>query len=193
MKLSKRLEENIKEEVLKIIGKSGRPDWDIPHTLDSVNWMKKLVKAEGGNEKILVTTMYFHDCAYPKMKKGYSYDEISKIKREFDHAGEGAKKAKKILNKIGGYSDRETEKIAHLVENHNFHHNLDSHDRQLVFEADGLAQINWRECPPNFDKENCSKWMKKYLNIERPIHYWKTKTGRKYFKQLIKKNETYWN
>lgn len=192
MKLSKKLEDKIKVEVLKILENSGRPNWDIPHTLDSVKWMKKLVKNEGGNEKILVTAMYFHDSAYPKMKKGYSYDDIHKIKVKFDHAGEGAKVARKSLKKIGDFTDQEIEEVAYLVANHNYHHNIDSYDRQLVFEADGLAQINWRECPPNFDKENCLKWMKKYLSVERPMERWKTKTGRKYFRYLLKKSESYW-
>jgi hypothetical protein len=192
MKLSKKLEEKVRNEVSKSL-KKGRPDWDLPHTLDSVKWMKKLIKKEGGNEKILVTTMYFHDVGYYSLPKGYSYEDITRVKKERDHAKVGARMAGVILEKIGGFADSEIEKVMYLVARHSCHDNLDSHERQLVFEADGLAQINWYKVPPNFDKKNCLKWMKKYLNVERPLGRWKTKTGRKYFQQLLKKTETYWS
>lgn len=192
MKLSKKQESRVKKEVLRML-KKGRPDWDLPHTLDSVRWMKALVKKEGGNEKILVTAMYFHDVGYTSLPKGYSYEDVAKVKKERNHAKVGARMAGVILEKIGGYTDREIEKIMYLVKNHSSHDNLKTKDRQLVFEADGLAQINWHRVPPNFDKKNCLKWMKKYLNVERPMERWKTKTGKKYFSQLLKKSETYWD
>jgi hypothetical protein len=192
MKLSKKLEEKVKKEVSKALEK-GRPDWDLPHTLDSVRWMKKLVEKEGGNEKILVTAMYFHDIGYRSLSRGYSYEDIVKVKKERDHAKVGARMAGVILEKIGGYTDREIEKIMYLVKNHSRHDNLDSKERQLIFEADGLAQINWQKVPPNFDKKNCLQWMKKYLEIERPIERWRTITGRRFFKQLLKKTKVYWD
>lgn len=192
MKLGRKLENRVKKEVLKML-KKGKPDWDLPHTLDSVKWMKKLVKYEGGNEKVLVTAMYFHDVGYTSLPRGYSYEDVTKVKKERDHAKVGARMAGVILEKIGGYTDREIEKIIHLVRLHSRHTNIKSRERQLVFEADGLAQINWHECPPNFDKKNCLEWLEKYLSVERPMKRWKTKTGKKYFRHLLKKSETYWD
>jgi HD superfamily phosphodiesterase len=60
MKLDKETEGKLKAEALKYLEK-GKPGWDIPHTLASVYWMKRLIEKEGGDERILVTAMYLHD------------------------------------------------------------------------------------------------------------------------------------
>ncbi|MFA5925937.1 MAG: HD domain-containing protein [Parcubacteria group bacterium] len=189
MKLQKRLEEKLKKEVLAIL-ENGKENWDIPHTLDSVKWMRKLILGEGGNEKILVPAMYFHDIGYPHASDGYGFRKAMAMKKK--HAERGAKIAKKVLERIGGFSKEEIEKIAYLVRMHDKHENIESHERQLVFEADGLAQINWHESPPNFGKEDCLKFLDKYFRKERPPERWRTKTGKRHVRGLMKKSLKYW-
>lgn len=185
MKLDKKLEEKIKKEVIQILEKGGRPDWDIPHTLDSANWMKKLVKKEGGNEKILVTAMYFHDTGYPNLRKGYNMTEVFAAKKF--HAIEGEKNVKQNLKIIGGFSNQEIQKIAYLVRMHDKHRNLRSKDRKMVMDSDGLAQINWDAIPPNLDRENCVKFLDKYYEKERGNSHWHTDTARKFGTKLLDK------
>lgn len=189
MKINKKIEEKIKKEAVKLL-KNGKPNWDIPHTLDAVRWMKRLVKAEGGNEKVLVTVMYFHDTGYPILEKGYSFKESLESKKS--HALRGSLNARKILSKISNFSQEEINEVAFLVKNHDNHKNIKTHDRQLIFEADGLAQIDWKVVKPNFDKKNCLEWLEKYFEKERPENKWKTDTGKKYMKKLLKEAYNYW-
>jgi len=192
MKLEKTLEEKIKEEVVRLLEK-GKPDWDIPHTLSAVKWMKKLVDEGGADEKILVTAIYFHDTGYPELEKNYSFEESMAAKKM--HAARGAKFARDFMEKSDEFSKEEIEEICRLIENHDVHDNILENDlnRQLIFEADGLAQLDWEDCPPNFDKENCLKWIEKYFEVERPMNLWKTDLGLKNIVELREKAEVYWD
>jgi HD superfamily phosphodiesterase len=188
MKLSSTTEEKLKQEVISLLEK-GKPNWDIPHTIDSAKWMKRLVEKEGGNEKILVSAMYLHDIGYPELEAGYSFKQYMGIKMK--HAEKGAAFGDKILRKIGDYSEDEIKEITFFVLNHDKHDNLETHNRQLVFEADGLAQINWLEVKPSFNKADCQRFLDEYFEKERPEERWKTETGKRYRKELLKKAQQY--
>jgi hypothetical protein len=183
------LEEKIRNAVVEELAK-GRPNWDVPHTLDSVEWMKKLVGAEGGDEKVLVTAMYFHDTGYPILESGYSHDDAMQAKKS--HAQRGSEFAQKSLREVGQFSDQEIQRICYLVENHDRHDDIETLERQLVFEADGLAQINVDKCPPSFGKEEFKKFLTQYFQTERPRERWKTTTGRMYYEELLPKAIKYY-
>lgn len=178
MKLDSKIEEKIKKEAFNCF-KKGKPDWDISHCLCSGKWMKLLIEKEGGNERILLPAIYLHDTGYPELKKGYNFEELMISKK--NHAKQGAENSKKILSKLN-FTDEEIDKIYYLIANHDIHNNIKEHDRQLIYEADGLAQLDWKDCPPNFDKQNTLIWLEK-LYSEREI-YMKTKTGIKALKKL---------
>lgn len=192
MKLEEGSEEKIKEEVVSLLEK-GKPDWDIPHTLSAVKWMKKIVRETGADEKILVTAIYFHDTGYPELEKEYSFEESIIAKK--NHAKRGAIFARNFLETLSEFSEEDIVEICRLVENHDVHDNIGENDlnRQLIFEADGLAQLDWEACPPNFDKENCLKWIKKYFEVERPLKFWKTDLGLRNIVELKKRAEAYWD
>jgi hypothetical protein len=191
MKLDSSTEEKIKKIVVEKIGKGGRQDWDIPHTLCSVKWMKKLIFENGGNDKILVTAMYFHDTCYGEHKRGYDYEKSQEMKSM--HARNGAEFARKSLNELVNFTQKEINEVCRLVGNHDNHDDIQDENRQLVFEADGLAQIDWEDCPPNFDKDNCLKWLDKYFSVERPLSKWKTNLGKKSLQELQRKIKNYWD
>ena len=192
MKLEKEIEEKIKEAVLNKIGDGGRPDWDIPHTLCAVKWMKKLIDETGADERVLVPAIYFHDTGYPNLRRNYSYEEVMFAKKM--HAKRGAEFSRNVLETTSGFSEVEMREICRLVENHDVHSNILDNDlnRQLIFEADGLAQLDWENCPPNFDKENCLKWIKEYFEVERPLKYWRTGLGKRKIQEMRKKADIYW-
>ncbi|MFH1192027.1 MAG: hypothetical protein V1655_00985 [bacterium] len=183
MNLPQKIENKIKEEAIKFLEK-GKPDWDIPHTLTAVYWMKELIKKEGGNEKILIPAMYIHDTGYPILKKGYNYEDLMISKKS--HAERGGENAKNILSKFKIFTNSEIEEIVYLIKNHDIHNNLETKNRQLVFEADTLAQIDWEKVPPNFDKENFTIWLDKYFFGKRKApERIKTETGKKFLKKLM--------
>lgn len=179
MKLDKKIEAKIKKEAIKFL-KQGKPGWDIPHTLNAVRWIKKLIKLEGGDEKILIPAVYFHDTGYPPLKKGYNYKKLIDSKK--NHALIAVQNAKSVLKKLNYFTKKEIDRMCYLVKNHDLHHNIKEKDRQLLFEADTFAMINWQVLPPNFDKANTIKFMDNYFSLRKK--YLKTKTGKSIFDKL---------
>jgi len=186
-KLPAEIEESIKKEALKYLA-NGRGDWDIRHTLTAVKWMKRLADGEGGNEKILIPTMYFHDTGYEKLPYDYSHPECLEAKAS--HAVQSAKIAEKYLRNLDYFSDAETNEIVRLVLNHDIHDNISDLDRQLVFEADGLGQIDWYHCKPSYDKHNTELFMNTTFSKER-IPGFRTKTGKTYLETLLPLTKQY--
>ena len=187
MKLNKETEEKLKAEVLKYLEKT-KPGWGIPHTLASVYWIRKLIEKEGGDERILISTMYLHDIGYPRLRKGYSFDEVMQVKAE--HIVRGVKISKKILKKLR-YSSSEINKIVHLIEIHDKLDEISAKDEILVMEADSLAQIDTERVTPNLDRENHLKFLKHFKEERMPK--FKTQTGKKFLKQLLPIVENYFN
>jgi HD superfamily phosphodiesterase len=188
MKLNKKIEAKIKQKAIKLLG-IGRTNFDIRHTLCAVKWIKKLVKLEGGNEKILIPAIYFHDTGYDELPLGYNHQQCLALKKKKDHGEIGAELAKKYLARIKYFTKPEIEKIAYLVKNHNKHGNIKKLDRQLVFEADGFAQIDWSDCRPSYDKKNCVHFLK--TTFKHRKKYIKTKSGKKIVKNLLAKTKKY--
>ena len=68
-KLKKEIENLLRERVVKILEKD-KSKWTTQHTLRVVYWVKKLIKEEGGNERILVPAAYLHDIGYIEVDIG---------------------------------------------------------------------------------------------------------------------------
>ena len=195
MNLSKELEEKVKLEAMKYLEK-GKPNWDIPHTLRAVYWMKELIKREGGDEKILVTAMYLHDIGYPNLQEGYDFNDLINSKK--DHSKLGALEAEKVLGNLEEFSEDEINKISRLIANHDnkeliltLNPKADeySHNQILVRESDGLSKLDWYNVTPNFDKENVAKYLEYYK--QRTVPCFKTETGKKFLKEVMQKAEEY--
>jgi len=187
MKLEKQTEEKLKNKVLQFL-KKGRQGWDIPHALAAVHWIKKLIEKEGGDERILVPTMYLHDIGYTNLEKGYGLDDVMALKEA--HVKIAIKESEEILTDLG-FSETETKKIIDLIKHHDEFDNLDTHNGILVMEADSLAQIDWERVTPTFDKENCLDFLKDFREIRVPK--FKTKTGVHFLNIVLPKAEHYWD
>lgn len=187
MQLDSIIEEKIKKEAIRLLS-VGRTDWDVRHTLCAVGWMKKLIEKEGGDERILVPAIYFHDTGYEELKKGYSHEEC--LAAKLGHGRRGSENAKKFLMTLDYFTAEEIDRIIYLVLNHDVHDNVNETDRQLILEADGLGQIDWENCPPSYDKENCLKFLENTFKKDR-INYVKTETGKKFYGELLKKAYEY--
>ncbi|HNZ86684.1 MAG TPA: HD domain-containing protein [bacterium] len=177
----------LETEVLNIL-QNGRPDWDIPHTLTSVYYMKKLLKKEAGNEKILITTMYLHDIGYSWIRGDLSTrDNVKKSK--LDHMKNGVIFGRPILQKLG-YSEEESKKILHLVGTHDNLDGVFDSDKQLVFEADSLAQIDIKRAKSNLSKDDRIRFINGFEKKRMPR--FKTKTGIKLMNKLFKKAKKFY-
>lgn len=190
MKLDKKIENQIKKECLRLLV-DGRPNWDVKHTISAVKWMKKLIETEGGNEKILIPAIYLHDVGYEKLPTGYSHELMMKNKKEKDHGLVGSRIAAEYLPKLKYFSGAEIKRIAYLIKNHNKHKNIKQKDRQLIFESDTMAQIDYENCPPNYDYKNLKEFLD--TTFQERIKYINTKTGKKLLKELLPKAKNYLN
>lgn len=186
MKLNKKIEEEIKKEALKLL-KHGRTNWDIKHTLTVVKWMKQLIDKENGNAKVLIPAAYLHDTGYEELRKGYNHKELMKAKK--GHAEMGAENAKKFLPGLNYFSEEEIKEIIYLIANHDKHDNIKEKNRQLLFEADGLGQIDWTDCSPSFDKKNCIEFLNTYYAKRKK--FIKTKLGKEMTKKMMRNVNTY--
>ncbi|MFH0956037.1 MAG: hypothetical protein V1801_02380 [Candidatus Falkowbacteria bacterium] len=186
MPLDKKIEAKIKKQAIKLLS-IGRTDFDVRHTLCAVKWIKKLIELEGGEEKILIPAVYFHDTGYEKLPKGYTHNQCMAAKP--DHASQGEQNVKKILPKLNYFTPEEINRIAYLVKNHDKHSTIKETDRQLLFEADGFAQIDWYDYKPSYDKKNILLFLKTYFKKRK--QYIKTKSGKKILKNLLAKTKKY--
>jgi len=166
----------------------GRTNWDTQHTLCAIKWMKKLIAAEGGDERILLPAIYFHDTGYEDLGNSYGITEVTEAKK--GHAERGAENALNFISGLNYFSADEIKRICYLIENHDEHDNIAEADRQLILEADGLGQIDWEDCPPSYNKEN----RREFLNVVLPrdrTPFIKTATGKKYFGELLEQARKY--
>jgi len=184
MDLFKKDEIALCEFVKKVFGDD---EWDVKHTFASVEAMKKILSKEGGNEKLLVTTMYLHDLGYAgQLKKNYSLEE--RIEAKKSHMERGAKIAREILPTLN-YSTEEVKEITRLILVHDKLDELSSRDELLVLEADSLAQID-PKVGNGFGEDEFSKYVEIFERKRAPKFF--TKTGKELLKKFAQENKLFW-
>jgi len=182
MKFDPKAEEQLKEIVLKIL-EHGRPNWDIPHTLAAVHWMKELLKKESGDERILIPAMYLHDIGYSQVDATFT-DFKSTVSASADHMRNGVIIAEPIL-KLLNFSEEETKEILLLVEVHDKVELITTPNEILIFEADSLAQMDTDRAVSNFNEEDRKKFLESFR--QKRLNNFRTKTGKKLIKNLCEK------
>jgi hypothetical protein len=170
----------LESEVLEIL-KSGRPNWDIPHTLTSVYYMKKLLEVEIGSEKILISTMYLHDIGYFNVKADLSTHKGTMSVKN-DHMKNGIIIAESILEKLN-YTKNQISQILYLIGCHDDLNDLSDSSKQLVFEADSLGQIDISRAPSNLKGEDRKIFIESFEKIRVPK--FRTQVGIKLLSELF--------
>lgn len=170
----------LKKEVLNIL-KQGRQNWDIPHTLTSVYYMKKLLKHEHGDKRILITTMYLHDIGYSQIQGDLNGHSVL-MNAKSSHMKNGVIIAEPILEKLN-YNKTEIEQILNLIGCHDDLNDLSNHDKQLVFEADSLGQMDIKRAKSNLKLEDMKKFIKGFEKFRLPK--FKTRVGIKLINKLF--------
>lgn len=195
--------------VLEIL-KSGRPNWDIPHTLASVYYMNELLKIEFGNldtlaslklwrsgpkgyvkvsDRILISTMYLHDIGYSRSQGDFNTREGTVTAKD-DHMKNGVIIARPILEKLN-YTKDEIDEILYLISVHDNIEELSSENEILVFEADSLAQIDISRARSNFTGNDKIEFIKKFE--EKRLPRFKTKTGKDLAQKLFKEAKEFYS
>lgn len=188
MKLSTAAEKKLKDRVIAIL-ENGRPKWDVAHTLLAVGYMRKLIRAEGGDETTLISAMYLHDIGYIGLiKEGYKLNEVMDSKAL--HMEVGARQAKQLLKELE-YPAKVIEKIVHLVKMHDKVAELTTKEELLVMEADTLAALNTRRIKPTFNREDYLKYLSDVEKIRVPRFV--TKKGKNILVKLLREAKSYYS
>ncbi|MCX6786172.1 MAG: hypothetical protein NTZ18_05015 [Candidatus Komeilibacteria bacterium] len=192
MPLDKGLEQKIKNEALTYL-KKGKPIWDVFHALKSVEYMKELLKNEGGNARILITATYLLNIGYglTKIDKEKEMGFVTVLRFKQRHALLGSKEADKILRQINEFTEEEINEIVRLVFvhdewwNHSTKNIEDSFNDFMIVEADTLGMID-PEVPQNFSPEERARFINEEL-IPFRIPLFRTVYGKVKLKELIGK------
>ena len=161
IELDLEIEKKVQLEASKYL--MGRGSWDKPHTEATVDWLKQLIQAEGGNERILVPAAWLHDIGYNLSEiKSLDYDGVLKIKEQ--HAQLGADEARKILSELGDFTAEEIEEISRLILIHDELEQLSEKANDNVIrlvEADSLGMIDDRVNPKysNFSQADIQRFL----------------------------------
>jgi uncharacterized protein len=171
-------DKKIKERAIAILG-SGRPGWDIPHTLAAVHWIKELLAGEGGDGPVLICAAYLHDIGYSQVEFANNWDGIHQAKN--DHMVKGAAMASGLIKDLS-LSEGQQKEIVHLIEVHDKLEMLSTKNEILLFEADSLGQIDKERVRSTFTGKDLDKFL--YLFEQRRMPRFATATGKKFLARL---------
>jgi len=184
MKLEKEIEDKLLQYIKKVFVND---KWDYLHSIACVNTMKKIIAVEGGDEKVLLTTMYLHDIGYAgSLKKGYSLND--RIEAKSRHMARSVEKAKPLLEKLG-YSDSEIKQIIGLISVHDKLDELTLNEELLVLEADSLGAIDPNVNGNRFGEKEYERYVEIFERKRVPKFF--TKTGKEILKEFACENELF--
>jgi len=143
--------------------------------------MRELIKKEGGNERILIPTIYLHDIGYPEALKQKKNDFDSHQTVKLLHMEIGVKIAETVLKELA-FDSEEIKEITHLISVHDKYKLLSTFNEKIVFEADSLSIIDKGRVKPDFSKEEYEKFLEFYKKNQMPL--FKTKTGKEALRKL---------
>lgn len=130
--------DKIKELSLEMIKYNYDDPKRIQHTT-KVHAYASLIGAEEGLDQetqfILESAAQVHDIGIRASEKKYGHQN-GKLQEQ-----EGPAVARDLLNRIGGYTEAQTERICWLVAHHHTYHASDDLDYQILIEADFLVNL----------------------------------------------------
>ncbi len=192
-KLKKEIENLLREKVVKIL-KKDETRWTLEHTLRVVYWVKKLIREEGGNERILIPSAYLHDIGYTETDIG-KREKMDKVySKKLEHMKLGDKICRKILSEFNHYfTKEEIEKICSYVRKHDLPEfeniKIDDYDFQLLIEADSLGGID-PSLKPTYLREDLKRYLRRFEMVRIPL--FKTETGKRYLRKIYPKTLSKW-
>ena len=190
-----KVEKYLKKKILPDLEK-GRPNFDKPHTLAVVYWLKQIINHNpqlGLDKVVLLIAAYAHDWGYGGMfeqKKQAQYEEVKNAKIE--HMKRGAAKLQKLLNDsfFSCLTDEQKERAIHLVAVHDNLSILKDSDELVLMEADTLGALDVSFVKPTFDFESNERYMKEVK--EKRVPRFITEFGKSMVKKLIQQRADYY-
>jgi hypothetical protein len=152
------------------------------HTRIAYCFALKLLKAEGGDEKIVIPAVILHDVGWKAIPEDIHLAAFGPGRKDWEinrmHEVEGAKIAGELLHQIG-YDKALVDRIVEIILGHDSRREAISHNDALVKDSDKLWRFS-REAiqvdPPRFrvDAVTHVVWLGRHID-----GWFLTKTGRK--------------
>ncbi len=174
----------------------GRPDWDKPHTVAVVYYLKKIIEHTPSvpvDFSILLIAAYAHDWGYAGLFKNgiaLTLKDIVAVKEL--HMQIGVKKITHLLTDsfFSFLSVMQKERIIYLVGIHDKLKELKSTDEFILMEADTLGALDTDYIKPFTDQESSNQYMQGVETKRIPLFI--TDYGKKKVYELIQKRKRYY-
>ncbi len=174
-----RVEQVLRQIILKDLSNKGRLNWDHPHTEAVVYWMKHLLQVLNSptlNTKVLITAAYAHDWGYADLfarEKNLSIAEVIPMKKL--HMKRGAEMIERLLYQrlSSFFTEQEILRVVHLVGIHDTVRELKDEDELLLMECDTLGMLDEERVSPTLSTEERERFREKSiynLRLPRFIH-----------------------
>lgn len=193
--VDEKVEQFLRDTIIPDLEK-GRSNFDAPHTLEVVGWIKKIMTEHPElnlDQDVLIIAAYAHDWGYSGLFEGkdrLNSTDVTNMKPL--HMEIGAKKTVELLrNEIFSFlSDKQRERIVHLVFMHDKIHDLTDTDELVFAEADILSGLDVENVKPTFDPESNRKFMESVAR--RRIPRFVTDFSKKEVERLFKARLAYY-
>ena len=190
------IEAYLKEKILSNLER-GRPNFDKPHTIAVVYWLKQIIKHSPElnlNETVLLIAAYAHDWGYADMfsqKQQLQYGDVRNAKDE--HMKLGASKLRKLLSDkfFSFLTNKQKNRCIHLVRVHDILSDLKDTDELVLMEADTLGGLDTNFVKPTFDFKSNEKYIRGVKDKRVPKFI--TEFGKKAVKILIQRRMNYYS
>jgi len=176
--LSPEFEEEVKDFVLETLGDS-RGNFNGPHTLAAVYWMKWLLRQYSWMTrigKVLILSIYLHDIGWAKIPEEdmAGQEKMHGHGRKSEHMKLGAEMVREYLTPYLGIlvTTEEIEEIVFYVAHHdNLEVVRDATHQGIVFVvmADTLGQIDTERVIPTLKRAELEKFLKRLDERRRPF------------------------
>jgi len=174
----------------------GRPNWDKPHTVLVVKYLKDILKNTPQfklDHDVLLISAYAHDWGYANLfdkSKNANIKDVSNAKKL--HMQLGAKMIKKLLKDphFSSLNQEQKDRIVYLVRTHDDFDLITDLDQKVLLEADTLSGIDSVSIKPSFDPESYQKYLQGVQKKRFP--FFVTPYAIKLYKTLYEKSLKYY-
>lgn len=174
----------------------GRPNWDRPHTLAVVHWLREILAHSPEldlDASVLLIAGYAHDWGYADLfDKGRPIDREAELRSKPLHMERGAQKLDALLTDplFDFLTSEQKQRCVHLVRVHDDLEQLSDPDEWVLMEADTLAALDVDRVEPTYDFESNDKYLKE--TREKRVDRFVTDYGRTEVERLYAKREDYY-
>lgn len=174
----------------------GRPDWDKPHTIAVVYYLKEIISHAADlslDSPVLLIAAYAHDWGYAGLfvkRDVLTLKEILAVKEL--HMKIGVEKVSALL-KDDFFSFLKTQqkiRVIRLVGVHDKLRQLKNTDELILMEADTLGALDTDYIKPFSDTDSSDRYLHGVENKRLPLFI--TDYGKKKVEELIQKRERYY-